>query len=379
MTEKDITRALQANMEAIHFSARTRAAIRCATEKKVAPHKKLSFGLVLALVLALATVAIAAALHWNALEMLVGGNMQNADAVMQGKLHQEIVNDVEMTIQEAGYDGKTLWLSTSYRLLDVDTPFGKQNGGVSAELGEALQSHHVGWWMDAMWIDGQDTNMPADSYSTMDGSDVPGEIIVYEAWRLDHENVYLKGKTELALPIGDCQSVLDYSFKEHPERYTEDGKLKVPEKGMVTFSFTPNTAATVVEHPRIQAKLPDFTAQVAEVVYSPILTYIILDIETSPSALAAFIAPKGDDVASADRGMNVFGDWAKSLTLVDGAGNEVFTDVYEMDLNYSFGWNGHGDDYAEYLFPYSDHWPEEMYLAPIGENGADMSLAVKVK
>lgn len=361
MTEKDIARALQANLDRVHLNARTRAAVLgAADERKV--RKKLSFGVALAIMLVLAAAAAAAVLHWDALEKLVGGNMRNADEVMQSNLHQETVNHVEITIKEAGYDGKTLWLATSYRMLDVDTVFGAQGNGVSAELDEALRKHKVGWWMDAMWINGQDTNTPGNSYSTMDGSDVPGEVITYEAWRLDNENVYLSGRTEIALPIGDRQSVTDYARREHPERYNKDGKLMKPDKGMIVFSFTPDPAGSVTEQPCIKTNLPEATAQVSEVVYSPIMTYITLDIEMKP----------GSEGASVD-------DWAKSLTLVDGEGKEVFAESWRMGLYYTCGWNGYGEDSAEYLFPYRDNWPDELYLAPMNGDEADMSLAVKVK
>lgn len=350
--------------------------------------KKLSFGLVLALVLTLATVAVAAAMHWGVFDNLIGGDIQNADTVMQSNLHQETVNNVEITIKEAGYDGRTLWLATSYRLLDVEEPFGHLQGdGIPMEWEGVLQSHRVGWWMDAMWINGQEINMPGDSYSTMDGSDVPGELLVYEAWRLDNEGVTPNGSMEIALPIGDTQSVTDYSRKEHPEFYNDDGMMKTPDKGMVTFTFEPNTVDIRTEHPCIQADLPLVTAQVSEVVYSPIMTYVTLGLEVKPNAMDAYVQEHGSSVTMTDEGnqqsfdysysgQDVFSAWVESLVLVDGNGEKLFSNMNDL---FGYGLTGYHDTEAEFLFPYQESWPDEMYLAPMNGEAVDMSLAVKLK
>jgi len=350
--------------------------------------KKISFGLVFVMVLALSTVAVAAALHWGVLEQLIGGDIQNEDAVMQGELHQETVNGVVIRIKEAGYDGKTLWLTTSYTLPDVSEPFGDcGNGGVPGEWDDLLHAHHVGWWMDSMWINGQEVNMPGDSYSTMNGSDVSGELLVYEAWRLDNEGITLHGQTEIALPIGDTQSILDYARADHPECYTDDGTMRVPDQGIVAFTFTSDMVNVRTEHPCVKAELPLVTAQVSEVFYSPIMTYVTLGLEVNSDAMAAYVKEHGESVTLTDpgngqsfdytfSGMDVYDAWLSSLVLVDGDGQEVFTD---MPSGRGYGLTGWGDAGAEILLPYRESWPDEMYLAPIDGDAADMSLAVKVK
>lgn len=68
-----------------------------------------------------------AATHWNlfdALSFLTGANPTNADLVMRRNLYQTTVNNVEITVREAGYDGRTLLIQYAYRMLDVDTPLG---------------------------------------------------------------------------------------------------------------------------------------------------------------------------------------------------------------------------------------------------------------
>ncbi len=353
-----------------------------------APEKKQRVSAVLILLLALifAGVAAAAAIRWGAFDKLLGGNVPNAGEVMQGYLHQETVNGVEITIKEAGYDGRTLWLTTSYRMPDMTEPLGRRGDeGWPAEWDALLQAHNVGWWMDAMWINGKEVSMPGGSYSVWDGSDVPGELLVHEAWRLDNEGVELQGPTSIALPIGDRQSVRNFTKAEHPELYQADGTRRQPEKGVVSFSFTPNEVGILTEHPCIQAVLPLVTAQVSDVCYSPIMTYVTMALEVSPEAMEAFVQEHGSAMTLTDEGnglsfvyeysaMDVFGQWVCSLALVDGVGNEVFPALPD-----GYGLDGYGDTRAEWLFPYREHWPEEMYLAPMQDGKADMQLAVRVR
>ena len=103
----------------------------------------------LALVLALAAAAFAAT-QWHIFENtehLTGeGTPVNADSIMQRDLHRETVNGVEITVLEAGYDGRTLLLQYSFRMTDVDRAFGRD--GLTDEDIRLLNDHHVGWWQD---------------------------------------------------------------------------------------------------------------------------------------------------------------------------------------------------------------------------------------
>lgn len=127
----------------------------------------------LAALLLIATAAVAAT-HWNlfdALSFLTGANPTNADLVMRRNLYQTTVNNVEITVREAGYDGRTLLIQYAYRMLDVDTPLGlyreefagypeDQREGILEEDSNLLYEHNVGWWIDHLWIDGQCVDMP---------------------------------------------------------------------------------------------------------------------------------------------------------------------------------------------------------------------------
>ena len=358
---------------------------------------------ILAAALAVMVCAVAlAATQWHVFDslsfMLGTTPPPAADSLMQRNLYQDTVNHVEITVREAGYDGRTLLLEYSYRMLDVDTPYGVTAGelfgedlpeGLTADMyvealkGDAqsdLQAHQVGWWIDNFWINGKAVDMPNNSGAVVTGSGVPGEIIHTEYWRLDNEGFSLNGPVQISLPIGERQNLADYSKKNHPEKYDADGSLKLPEKGIVTFTYDAKDILSQVNiiHPEEEKVLPDVTAKVSEAAFSPLMTYITLDLKVNPDALAAFIAENGEgakneagDVMWPYGGMDVFQDWVCSLELVDGQGKLVFPG--------HAGQNGYGNEWAEFLYPYLETIPSELYLAPIEGGVADMTQAIVVK
>ena len=358
---------------------------------------------ILAAALAVMVCAVAlAATQWHVFDslsfMLGTTPPPAADSLMQRNLYQDTVNHVEITVREAGYDGRTLLLEYSYRMLDVDTPYGVTAGelfgedlpeGLTADMyvealkGDAqsdLQAHQVGWWIDNFWINGKAVDMPNNSGAVVTGSGVPGEIIHTEYWRLDNEGFSLNGPVQISLPIGERQNLADYSKKNHPEKYDADGSLKLPEKGIVTFTYDAKDILSQVNiiHPEEEKVLPDVTAKVSEAAFSPLMTYITLDLKVNPDALAAFIAENGEgakneagEVMWPYGGMDVFQDWVCSLELVDGQGKLVFPG--------HAGQNGYGNEWAEFLYPYLETIPSELYLAPIEGGVADMTQAIVVK
>ena len=336
-----------------------------------------TLAIAIALVIMIAAVALAAT-QWNlfgALPHLAGESPVNADSVMQKDLHTETVNNVEISIKEAGYDGRTLLIQRSYRLLDVDRVLGDQDN-----YEQMLWDRHVGWWIDHIWFNGKCMDMPGGSESIVTGSDVPGEVIITEAWRLYEEGVYLDGPTEISMPIGEIQDIDDYYH--HPEKKDEEGNLLVPDKGIVTFTFDPGDMQSKVKtfHPEQETVLPELTAKVKEAVFTPLMTYITLDITVSPEAMAAYIAENGAYYTDEDGnllwerdGLDIVDPWAMSLALVDGSGNILFPE--------SDGYDGAWAEGAEYVYPYLENMPSELWMAPVDEEteGVNMSRAVLVK
>ena len=371
----EMTLASIVNQEA-NMKESTKKAIRTAGR-----FSSRTIALALALIMAVSAVALAAT-QWHLFDNIPyltgGGTPKNADSVMQGNLYQETINNVEITVKEAGYDGRTLFLQYSYRMLDVDKTFSKTE--LSEEDERMLFERGVGWWIDTIWINGKAMDMPNGSSSGMTGSDIPGELVVTDVWRLDNEGFMLNGPIQISLPIGKCQNLEDYRRAEHPEKYDVDGTLKLPEQGMVTFTYDAKDILSQVQvvHPEQETVLPEVTAQVAEAAFTPLMTYITLNLKVNPDAMAAYIQENGaghrDDngnVIFPFSGMDVFGEWIWSLELVDGSGAPLFPGHY--------GQNGYSDEWAEFLYPYIETIPDELYLAPIKDGAADMTQAVQVK
>ena len=337
-------------------------------------------------VLALGTVAFAAT-QWGvfgSLREMLGTQPPTADSIMQGNLHSETVNGVEITIKEAGYDGRTLFLQYSYRMPGYDTPMGQ----ISPKTGERMLSddelallaeYNVGWWVDAFWINGQPMEMAANSGSNDHGSENPGEIVHTEYWRLDNIDVELSGEVEIALPIGECQSA-EYRKAIFNK---ESGQYTLPDKGVVTFTFdTKDILSRVVTlNPNQETVTPDVTAKVTEAAFTPMMTYITLAMEPNPDSVAAYKAEHGEGFYAEDgtllweySGMNVYGDWIVSLELVDGNGCRIFPE-------HSYGNNGYSDTWAEFTYPYMDPaaLPDQLWLAPMDGDTADIDNAIRVK
>lgn len=302
--------------------------------------------LLIALAALLLFTAALAASRWGmfeALRCILGAQPPTADAVMQADLHQEVVNGVEITLKEAGYDGRTLLMQYSYRIPEAADDI--------EQAYALLDERNVGWWIDHFWIDGQCMDMAGNSGSDEEYSESTGEIIRTEYWRLDNIGVFLKGRVEIALPIGQRQPLEDYSYLTHPEKYDEDRQLLKPAKGLVTFAFNAGEPQPVLLTPPQEALSPEEPIRVKEAVLTPLMTYITL--EMLPSA-------------DADQ-------WLDRLELVDESGKILFPNHY--------GCNGYSDTWAEFTYPYlnPDDLPDQLWLAPVEDGSADMARALRVK
>ena len=268
---------------------------------------------ILAITLALAAAAgcVAETEKWNLFDRIAehieGKVPESAARIMQRDLYTETVNNVEITVREAGYDGRTLFLQYGFRMLDVDVPLGVRardvygdelpegtdpdsyvDGYLTEDAEELLYEHHVGWWIDGIWINGTELDdMPDGSGQYMTGTEVPGEIVETDFWRLDNVGVFPEGKIRISLPIGEMQDFMDYSRADHPEKFDENGNRKVPEKGMVTFEYDASDILSTLRviRPERETSLPDVTVKVREIAFSPVMTYITLDLEVNPDAL----------------------------------------------------------------------------------------------
>ena len=325
---------------------------------------------------------------------------ESGEQLVQRNLYRETVNNVEITVLEAGYDGRSLFLCYSFRMLDVDEPLGATaadiygddlpegmdpdmyiDGYVGGDGEELLYNHNVGWWIDDIWFNGKPmSDMPEGSGQYVTGTEVPGELIETDIWRLDQVGVFLEGKVKISLPVGERQDLADYYSGGHPEKYDEDGQLKLPEAGMVTFEYDAGDILSTIRvvQQETETVLPAVTVKVREAAFTPLMTYVTLDLDVNPDALAAFIAENGEGPQDDDGeimweygGMDVFGDWLEDLGLADGDGNLLFPGYYGPDI--------YGDNDAYFLCPAMTELPETLYLAPPeDENKADLTQGIQI-
>jgi len=345
--------------------------------------------ILIAMIVAMLAGAVALAstlLKQNVFELILWDSPENADSVIQYDLAKESFDECDVEIKQAAYDGVSLYIVYSIRERGATETLGEyeEETGLYYYGGQtfpAMERDQIGWWTDQFWIDGRDVDMPSMSTGMIVGSDTPGELLFYNMYRLDQEDIYLDGKNvEIALPIGRQQPhdtlVIDRSGDKPVT-------LK-PGKGLITFHLDCSVRDGItITHPNVEADLGTHTAKVAEVTYSPIQMYATMSLQVKQEALDAFTAQYGEGWYDSEgnlmwpySGMDVFGDWIATLQLVDGDGVPVFDPA---DLAGVYGLGGYGDNAAWFTFPYLETWPDEMYLAPMDGDTADFTQAVRLK
>jgi len=334
-------------------------------------------------VLLIGTVALASTLlKQNVFEAILWGSPENAGSVIQYDLAKESFNECDVEVKQAAYDGVSLYIVYSIRERNATELLGEYDEETGQYYyGEhtfpAMERDQVGWWTDQFWIDGRDVNMPSMSTGTIVGSETPGELLFYDMYRLDQEDLYLDGKNvEIALPIGKQQPYGTLVSDTN-------GNTVKPAKGLITFHLDCSVRGSIsITHPNLTADLGTHTAAVSEVTYSPIQLYATMRLQVKQSALDAYIAANGagwygdDGTLWPYSGMDVFGDWIAGLQLVDGNGVPVFDAATIAGV---YGLGGYDNEHAWFTFPYLETYPDEMYLAPMNDDTADMTQAVRLK
>lgn len=385
-----LNQALPDAPEAFHraMTDSLNAIVREEGRRRAASARKLRRTLLIAaLVTLLLASAAVAAYHWKLFDAVWFFNTPPASegVARQANLFEGTVNGVEVTVNEAAYDGRTLYLMWTYRLPDVDVPLGlAEDGtllpGLSEEVSQLLQKYDMRLWTERIWFDGREADMTTASSGGMTcGTAEPGVIEEYRYLRLDKDDVFLDGKVEVALPIGPPPEGF-YPPSEHPEIFDENGRMRLPDEGVVTFTLvvTGMADSVLTEHPCIPVTTDLVTAQVTEACFSPLMTYLTLDLEVNPDAMAAFIETNGDGYYDEEGrlmwpygGTDVFEGWLYSLSLVDGQGVELFPGEFALDA--------HGDEMAEFIYPTLSPLPGELWLAPVEGGATDMTAAVRVR
>ena len=349
--------------------------------EKPAVNRRRVLAIALAATLLLAAVAVAATLLCGVFEVTLSDAPVNAPALTQTDLAKETVGNAEITVKQAAYDGMTLSILYGIRDSTASEPLGTPDAhtGEPAATEEAqarIDALCVGAWLDNLWIDGQIVHMPNMSASYSLPGTENGEMLYYNLYRLDQENLFLDGKNvEIAMPIGKRQAA------DTLARDAQTGELLKPQQGMVTFHMDCSTRnGNVTEMPNRLMAGTKWSAKVSKAVYSPIQLYLTVDWTIKPEVLAAYIAENGDGYYENGvklwdyDALEVCGSEIMNLQLVDRAGKPVFENMQGY-----YGCGGASATQAWYTFPYAETYPSPMYLAPEMDGEPDMSQAIQVR
>lgn len=291
-----------------------------------------SAALVMALLLTLFTLTAYALTQWQTFRQLhdvVGESVpSSAQSIMQDNLHTQTVNGVEITLAEAGYDGRTLLLQYSY-IFPEET--------ACQDAYDLLARYGVDWWTDEFWVNGEGIIAPGSSGSVDTFGEGPGQLLRTEYWRLDNAGVFLDGVVEITLPIGPREAG---GFTFQLDTRGVQGQVTTVCKGY-------------------SASFPSFSATVEEAAFTPLMTYITLNYqdENAQSSQDPFTA--GSPCLT----------WLYSLQLVDSQGKPVFSTAYGASVSQTS---------AMFYLPYADD-QGEMWLAPVADGAGDMSQAIRVR
>ena len=158
-------------------------------------------------------LAVATTANPRLLEVFWGKDFEpsaQASAYIAHDLAEVETSGYRVRVEEAVYDGMTLYVRYSIRDMSCDHLLGETNVDTGRRmLNEqeitAFDHAPVGWWTDNLWINGQNVDMPGLSGGETWAGDENGEIVVSEMYRLDQVGGLLSGDVQMDLPIGETQ------------------------------------------------------------------------------------------------------------------------------------------------------------------------------
>ena len=258
-------------------------------------------------------LAVATTANPRLLEVFWGKDFEpsaQASAYIAHDLAEVETNGYRVRVEEAVYDGMTLYVRYSIRDMSCDHLLGETNVDTGRRMlneDEITAFDHapVGWWTDNLWINGQNVDMPGLSGGETWAGDENGEIVVSEMYRLDQVGVFLSGDVQIDLPIGEKQH---YDYEMWQSMLKEDGTFRKPGAGLV--SFTLNCDAPVTHYADGErVVLPDGTAAWVESADdTPVKLYVTVRYEISDAQREAFRAENGEGYVFPDGTVMPFDD-----------------------------------------------------------------------
>ena len=353
-----------------------------AQESKVVelPHPKLrkrTAAVVLIAALFMASVALAAALMVpRVIDRFYGNDVAMRDdfpELVQSDVVEKTIGNCRVRLEEAVYDGVTLYFSYSVRNMEVDRlmgieypddPPGYKRYLTIEEEEQEIYTWDAYLWRDSMWINGEEVDISAAVFD-MEGGDEPGEYLSYHIYRLDMFGVELSGRTRITLPIGyDLRR--DYDNERIPP--DENGHIAEPE-GDAALTFYVD--ADIKDLERVKdgpvSVWPDGTqARIVQAAFTPFRLYLSLACELSDEVRQTYPEGTPDHF--------IVPDLVRDMRLVDFSG----TLVTSSDRRDGYSWTlENGISHLD--FAYQDEYPSPLYLAPVIDGVADMTRKVLVK
>ncbi len=276
----------------MHDALRDRI-VSAAQQEGARPMKrKLSLSLAIALALLIVTAAAFALTNGFGLFDLMGKDKTEEFATVQPEAY-DLVNrdvasarfgDIEVTVKEAVYDGRYLRIVHAVRDMTAKDHFDPDAVWSGNFTFDAAQKEGINWLsMDWAQVNGESV-MPVGEAGATAGPN-PGETL---AWiQYDLSEMGRQEQLAVNLPIRGNASV--------------DGK---------ELAFTLNTAHLPGVYPLMpvqEVRFQDYTAQVQEVLVSPIRIYVTMNL----------VADAG---VSPERVKELFGTWQVTASLQDEAG-----------------------------------------------------------
>lgn len=331
-------------------------------------------------VVALLILSMAVAVAWgrNVIDFFTMGNVTDSQRMIQKNLAHASFDHCDITIREAAYDGMSLYILYAVQDRDATQPLGMLDPYTGERYMQepytpGMQADNVSWWIDGLWINGSEIDVPNMSVWNEFGTDTPGEMLCYQLWRLDQLGIYLDGQVEITLPLGERQSRQDLARDER-------GWTRPPEEGVITFTLDASIRDSVtVEQPGYRREIGGVTAWVSEAVYTPVQIYLTLNYQVPQAVLDAYIAQQGgqpEDELLQYTPMSVVSSWIFDMGLVDGAGTPV-----QNPTVFLYGCEGLSDSQAWFTFPAISEFPSELYLALYDDHTGsfDLSRSIRVR
>ncbi len=357
--------------------------------RKPTPRLRKRFAVALVAAMLVVAVAVAAVLRPDVLTAFWGEVNVTEDmrGIIRRNLAGETIGNYTVRIEEAAWDGVSLYVLYSIRDNTCTTLLGKESaydpsGRRYLSEEETQRFENVGWWTDTIWINGEDVDIPGGTTWYEYGGDKPGEVLFYQLWPLGWpvggEPLTLHGQVTFSLPIGERQAM-------DTLKRNENGGFALPEKGVLSFALDTDALSGVRKTAmKEETVFPDGTAvRVSEATFSPVKTYVTLDYQVPQQTMDAYIAQNGPGFTD-ENGTVLFPytaadlvtSWAYDLVVTDESGERVF-DSTPATID---GLQGLGDQQIWYLLPPMEDAAKTLYLCPLDESGKpDMTRKIKLQ